>query len=179
MEGSISVSSAPGEGSTFTFTIRAEKPDDESKGNLGESSDDMTGEESEQADQYLGYSMLLVEDVDINQEIVTALLEPTQLKIDCANNGAEAVRMFKEAPDAYDIIFMDVQMPVMDGFEATRIIRAQGTMNAKTIPIIAMTANVFKEDVNNCLKAGMNSHIGKPVDFHTVLQILRQYLKRT
>ena len=179
MEGSISVSSAPGEGSTFTFNIRVEMPDDKTMSELSESSDNKENEVTGQSDQYAGYSMLLVEDVDINQEIVMALLEPTLLKIDCAQNGAEAVRIFKEAPEAYNIIFMDVQMPVMDGFEATRIIRAQGTMNAKTIPIIAMTANVFKEDVNNCLKAGMNSHIGKPVDFHTVLQILRQYLKRT
>jgi len=176
MEGSISVSSAPGEGSTFTFNIRVEMPDDKTMSELSESSDNKENEVTGQSDQYAGYSMLLVEDVDINQEIVMALLEPTLLKIDCAQNGAEAVRIFKEAPEAYNIIFMDVQMPVMDGFEATRLIRLLNAPNAKTIPIIAMTANVFKEDVENCLKAGMNGHIGKPVDFKTVLQILRQYL---
>ena len=177
MEGSISVSSSPGEGATFTFTVSFEKPDDETKSGLLESIDNKENEEAKQIDQFQGYSMLLVEDVEINREIVIALLEPTQLKIDCAINGAEAVRIFKEAPEAYDIIFMDVQMPVMDGFEATRTIRAQGTPKAKSIPIIAMTANVFKEDVDNCINAGMNSHIGKPIDFNTVLQMLRQYLK--
>jgi len=177
MEGSISVSSTPDVGSTFTFTIRVEKPDENAKIVLSESSDEEENVTSGQIDQYPGFSMLLVEDVDINQEIVMALLEPTQIRIDCAKNGAEAVRMFKEAPDAYSIIFMDVQMPVMDGFEATRIIRAQSTPSAKNIPIIAMTANVFKEDVDNCLKSGMNGHVGKPIDFNNVLQILRQYLK--
>jgi len=176
MEGSISVSSTPGEGSTFTFTIRVEKPDENTKSGPDEPSENKKNEETGQTNQYPEYRMLLVEDVEINQEIVTAVLEPTLLKIDCANNGAEAVRKFKEAPEAYNIIFMDVQMPVMDGFEATRIIRAQAAPNAKTIPIIAMTANVFKEDVDNCLKAGMNSHLGKPIDFNIVLQILRQYL---
>jgi len=176
MDGRISVSSNPGEGSTFTFTIRAEKPDDNAIRELSESSDNKGNGEAGPNDQYPGYSMLLVEDVDINREVVTALLEPTLLKIDCAQNGAEAVRMFKEAPEEYSIIFMDVQMPVMDGFEATRIIRTLNTQNAKTIPIIAMTANVFKEDIDNCLKSGMNDHIGKPIDSSTVLHILRQYL---
>ncbi|MCL2792590.1 MAG: response regulator [Spirochaetaceae bacterium] len=132
--------------------------------------------ESEKIDSFWGYRALLVEDIEINREIVIALLEPTLLEIDCAENGAEALRMFSEAPEKYNIIFMDLQMPKMDGYEATRNIRALDNEKSKTIPIIAMTANVFKEDVENCLAAGMNGHVGKPLDFVIVLNILRQYL---
>jgi CheY-like chemotaxis protein len=123
-----------------------------------------------------GYRVLLAEDVDINREIVQALLEPTLLTIDCAENGAEAVRMFTDAPENYDIILMDVQMPEMDGYEATRRIRALNLSRARTIPIIAMTANVFREDVEKCLAAGMNEHVGKPLDFLEVMATLRKYL---
>jgi len=122
-----------------------------------------------------GRHILLVEDVEINREIVQALLEPTQLTMDCAENGAVAVRMFAEAPRKYDMIFMDIQMPEMDGYEATRRIRALDIPAAKTIPIIAMTANVFREDIERCLDAGMNSHVGKPLDFEEVLGKLRLY----
>jgi len=114
-------------------------------------------DKSERVDRFWGYRVLLAEDVEINREIVIAMLESTLLEIDCAENGAEAVRMFSEEPEKYNIIFMDLQMPVMDGFEATRTIRALDCEKAKTIPIIAMTANVFKEDVENCLAAGMES----------------------
>ena len=127
---------------------------------------------------FAGHRILLVEDVDINREILSVLLEPTLLKIDYAENGEEAVRVFGEAPDRYDLIFMDVQMPVMDGYEATRRIRALDIPNAKAIPIIAMTANVFREDIERCLNAGMNSHIGKPLDFGDVLGKLRVYLPK-
>jgi len=124
-----------------------------------------------------GRRILLAEDVDINREIVISLLEPTRLCIDCAVNGAEAVRMFGGAPGLYDMIFMDLQMPEMDGYEAARAIRALGAPEAKTVPIVAMTANVFKEDVDNCLKAGMDGHIGKPIDFDEVVKTLNIYLK--
>jgi len=134
--------------------------------------------DQENIDRFWGYRVLLVEDVDINREIVMAVLEPTLLEIDCAENGAEAVRMFSEAPERYNIIFMDLQMPEMDGYDATRNIRALSGEKAKTIPIIAMTANVFKEDVEKCFEAGMNDHIGKPLDFDDVLLILRRHLFR-
>ena len=126
---------------------------------------------------FAGRRILLAEDVEINREIVLALLEPTQLDIDCAVNGKQAVKMFSEAPQKYDMIFMDVQMPEMDGYEATRRIRALDVPKAKTIPIVAMTANVFREDKEKCLQAGMNSHVGKPLDFDIVVERLRSYLK--
>ena len=176
MEGSISVSSALGEGATFTFTVKAETAgDDEKRGIKGEQYQEENAEPL-QPDNFFGHRALLVEDVEINREIVISLLEHTKIEIDCAENGAEAVRLYSKQPEVYGIILMDVQMPVMDGFEATRIIRSLSFPNAKTIPIIAMTANVFKDDVDNCLKAGMNSHIGKPIDINAVLQVLRQYL---
>ncbi|MCL1906079.1 MAG: response regulator, partial [Clostridiales bacterium] len=135
--------------------------------------------QTEVAGIFAGRHILLAEDVEVNREIVLVLLEPTEIKIDCAENGAEAVRMFKEAPDEYDAILMDVQMPEMDGYEATRLIRGMDTPWAGEIPIIAMTANVFREDIEKCLDAGMNSHLGKPLDFEEVLDKLRTFcLKR-
>jgi signal transduction histidine kinase/DNA-binding response OmpR family regulator len=130
-------------------------------------------------DDFEGHYILLAEDVDINREIVQALLEPTRLSIDCAENGIEAVRLFTENPDKYEIIFMDVQMPEMDGYEATRKIRElEHKMNTeRAIPIIAMTANVFREDIEKCLEAGMNGHLGKPLDLEDVLKKLRRHLR--
>ena len=122
------------------------------------------------------HSILLAEDVEINREIILALLEPSGLEIDCAQSGAEAVRMFDKSPEKYEMIFMDVQMPEMDGYEATRRIRAHNASNAKTVPIIAMTANVFREDIKKCLESGMDGHIGKPLKIDDVFKYLRMYL---
>jgi CheY-like chemotaxis protein/PAS domain-containing protein len=126
---------------------------------------------------YKDYCVLLAEDMEINREIVQALLEPTLVKIECAVNGGEAVELFKKNHDRYDMIFMDLQMPEVDGLEATQRIRALDIPQAKTIPIIAMTANVFIEDIERCLVAGMNDHVGKPLDFGDVLKKLQKYLK--
>jgi PAS domain S-box-containing protein len=130
-------------------------------------------EKSEINGLFAGRHILLAEDMEINREIVLALLEPTLIDIDCAQNGMEAVSKFSEAPDKYDLIFMDVQMPEMDGYEATRCIRALDIPGAKTVPIVAMTANVFREDVEMCIAAGMNSHVGKPLDFDEVMDKLK------
>ena len=125
---------------------------------------------------FKGHRVLLAEDVEINREIVLALLEPTLLDIECAVNGTEAVNMFRESPDRYELIFMDLQMPEMDGYEAVRRIRALEVPHADTIPIVAMTANVFKEDIENCLKVGMNDHIGKPINLDDLISKLYEYL---
>ena len=122
-----------------------------------------------------GYKILLAEDVEINQEIIDTLIEPTLLKMDCAMNGLEAVEMFEKSPDDYDLILMDVQMPEMDGYEATGRIRMSGHARGKTVPIIAMTANVFKEDIEMCLNAGMNGHIGKPIDIDEFFSVMKKY----
>jgi signal transduction histidine kinase/response regulator RpfG family c-di-GMP phosphodiesterase len=129
-------------------------------------------------DDFSGNTVILAEDIEINREIVLALLEPTGLSIECAENGRQAVELFTANPGKYNMIFMDVQMPEMDGYEATRAIRAFETGQKKDagIPIIAMTANVFKEDVDKCLAAGMNGHVGKPLNLEDVLIKLRKYL---
>jgi signal transduction histidine kinase/DNA-binding response OmpR family regulator len=132
--------------------------------------------ESEDASAFAGYRILLAEDVEINREIVFALFEPYKLDIRCAENGVVAVKMFDDDPESYDMIFMDVQMPEMDGYEATRRIRAGNHPKAKRIPIVAMTANVFREDVEKCLEAGMNDHVGKPLDTGELLSKLRKFL---
>jgi signal transduction histidine kinase/CheY-like chemotaxis protein len=132
----------------------------------------------DRTDMFKGRYILLAEDVEINREILIALLADTAIQIDCAENGIQAVEMFGENPDRYEMIFMDMQMPEMDGLEATRLIRAKasGIPHAGTIPIIAMTANVMREDIERCLDAGMNDHIGKPLDLSDVLAKLQLWL---
>jgi PAS domain S-box-containing protein len=171
MGGTIKVQSEPGKGSVFTCTIQAQRG-----AQIPDAANDSPGVQQDIAGLFAGRRILLVEDMEINREIVLALLEPTQLEIDCAENGVEAVRKFSEAPNQYDLIFMDVQMPEMDGYEATQRIRVMDMPKAKSIPIIAMTANVFKEDVEKCMTAGMNGHVGKPLDFNEVLDKLYAYL---
>ena len=175
-------------------------------GARGEDSAEKENDEESYAETFAGFRILLAEDVEINREIVLTMLEPSGVQIDCAENGFDAVKMFSDSPENYDLIFMDMQMPGVDGLEATRRIRkieaeikkkkaaesVKGSLgksftegetrsyngNLRTqIPIIAMTANVFKEDVEKCLQAGMNDHIGKPLDFGEVMQKLRHYLK--
>jgi len=175
MGGKIEVKSDLGKGAAFIFTIQAKK---------GAAANDAISPAGARAKEketditglFAGRCVLLAEDVEINREIVLALFEPTKLKIDCAENGAEAVRKFSAAPAKYDLIFMDIQMPEMDGYEATRRIRALDKPEAKTIPIIAMTANVFREDIEKCLQSGMNNHVGKPLIFNEVLEKLKSYL---
>jgi CheY-like chemotaxis protein len=125
---------------------------------------------------FTGRVVLLAEDVEVNREIVEALLGPTGLALVNAEDGREAVRLFTEAPERYDLILMDVQMPEMDGLEATRVIRAMDVPQAKGVPIVAMTANVFREDIERCLAAGMDDHMGKPLDFSSVINKLKHYL---
>jgi CheY-like chemotaxis protein len=126
--------------------------------------------------RFAGKKLLLAEDVEINREIIISLLEDTGISIDCAQNGLEAVEMIVASPDKYDAVLMDVQMPKMDGLEATRLIRAMNMQRLTSLPIIAMTAHVFKSDIEECLKAGMNDHIGKPIDIDDVMKKLNKYL---
>ena len=125
---------------------------------------------------YRSHTIMIVEDVSINREIMGALLEETGINIDFAENGLEAVEMFRQHPGRYSLILMDIQMPEMDGYEATRHIRLMDSSDAGTIPIVAMTANVFKEDIEHCLAVGMNSHLGKPIDTGYLFEIFEQYL---
>jgi PAS domain S-box-containing protein len=169
MNGKIWIESELGKGAAFGFTVQVKR------GEKKESDLSKDGAKMK-ADKFPGKHILLAEDIEINCEIVQAMLEPALVEITCAQNGREAVRLFSETPQKFDIIFMDIQMPEMDGYEATRIIRSLDLPNAATIPVIAMTANVFREDIEKCLEAGMNSHIGKPVDFNEVMEKLRSFL---
>jgi len=173
MGGEIWVESELGKGARFIFTVKVGRGEKNVHRQMGEGTDE---QETMEADGYEGKNMLLVEDIEINREIFMALVEDTGLNIDCAENGREAVEKLLDGPDRYDIVFMDIQMPVMDGLEATRRIRALPGCGAGDLPIIAMTANVFKDDIEACLDAGMNDHLGKPFEIEKVMLTLRKYL---
>jgi signal transduction histidine kinase/ActR/RegA family two-component response regulator len=201
MGGRISVESEVGAGSTFAFTVwlgrgkdrgrragigagESAAPDAAAKPSApdgavkpGAPGADSLSEEPQHPDDFSKYHVLVAEDIDINREIVMSFLEPTGVAVYSAENGEKAVEMVREHPERYDAIFMDLQMPKMDGYEATRQIRALDIPRAKDIPIIAMTANVFREDVEKCLECGMNDHVGKPLDRELVLSKLRAYLR--
>ena len=129
------------------------------------------------AGDFNGKRVLLVEDNEINLEIARTLIEESGVQVEEAYNGEEAVRKVSESEEGYyDLIFMDIQMPVMDGYQATKVIRALNRDDASTLPIVAMTANAFQEDVCDALKAGMNVHLAKPVDVAELGQILQRFL---
>jgi CheY-like chemotaxis protein/anti-sigma regulatory factor (Ser/Thr protein kinase) len=170
MCGHIWIESEIGKGSKFIFTIKAKRGE-------GSSADETTAASTEMKEnEFQGKVMLLAEDIEINREILISLLEETGITIDCAENGQEALDIVAANPEKYDVVFMDVQMPQMDGLEATRRIRALPERERGRLPIIAMTANVFKSDIDECRAAGMDSHIGKPLDIDKVIEALRKYV---
>jgi len=163
MGGKIWVESEPGKGSVFSFTFKTQPK---------------TGEDQEMQILLKGKIILLVDDIEINREIVMAILEDTGVKFVCASNGQEAVEIYTSNPELFDIILMDINMPEMDGVTATRCIRNIGTPEAMSIPIIAITANTSPNDINNYLAAGMNDHIRKPADFNEVISKINLYIKK-
>ena len=168
MEGSIEVQSEQGKGSTFTVTIPFE---------IAEESDIRSENRELEQCNLSGVQVLLVEDNELNMEIAETFLKDVGAIVTKAFNGQQAVYTFSKAPDGtFDVILMDVMMPVMDGYEATRRIRSLNKLDAKTIPIIAMTANAFIEDVEESRKAGMNEHISKPLDIGKVKATIARYI---
>lgn len=169
MGGTISVESKLGEGSCFTVVIPF-KIDHNPK---------QKAKIEEAAVDFSGLHVLLVEDNELNMEIAEFMLKEEGIHIDKATNGKEAVDKFElSKPGTYDVIFMDIMMPVMDGLTATKSIRELDRPDAKNIPIIAMTANAFKEDVEKCIEVGMNAHVAKPLDVEIVKKALASVLKK-
>ena len=135
-----------------------------------------TEEAGNNSNDFSGVKILVAEDNEINAEIITELLDSIGIKCVIAEDGLEALRVFtEESPDEFDMIFMDIQMPIMDGYESARRIRASNNTRAKSIPIIAMTANAFEDDVKASMASGMNAHISKPIDFERLKSIIKSF----
>lgn len=175
MHGTITCDSALGKGTTFTITIDLEEaPAPESALVSG-----LPSETTSDSNDFHGIHVLVAEDNDLNWEIIEELLHEFHVDCDRAVNGEECANLLWEAEEGtYDLVLMDVQMPVMNGREATRVLRQSNRADLQKIPIFAMTADAFAEDIQACLDAGMNGHIAKPVDMKKVLEILRQVKSR-
>lgn len=175
MDGEIWVESEVEKGSTFTFTVSLLR-DSAADVKIKDYDAVQPGASQKHCIDFAGRTVLVVEDIEINREIIQTMLVPYKLNIECAENGIIAIEKFVSEPKKYDMVFMDIHMPGLDGLETTRRIRAQDTPAAKNVPIIAMTANVFREDVEQCLNAGMNGHIGKPINIDDVVYYLKKFL---
>ncbi len=174
MGGTITLDSKVGIGSEFVVTIplaHGQKPNTTTEEEL------VAQEFSTASYDFSNLHILLAEDMEINQEILCILLEGTGVSIDIADNGLIAVDKFMAAPEEYDLILMDLQMPELTGLDATKQIRSFDHPHAKEIPIIALTASAFREDVEECLAAGMNDHLAKPIDIEQVIKKIYNYTK--
>ncbi len=139
--------------------------------------DEETQEDVPDELDFSGHRVLVAEDNEINWEILKELLSDIGLELEWAENGEICSQMFeKSEPGYYELIFMDVRMPVMNGYEATEAIRNMEREDAKEIPIIAMTADAFSEDIKRCLDSGMNAHTAKPINIEEVMSLLREFI---
>jgi CheY-like chemotaxis protein len=170
MGGEIELKSKLGEGSEFKFEVWFTESETETS-------------ESETPDiegKFIGKKVLLVDDVEINRMICSAMLEIAGMEITEARDGADALTKFIESGEyEYDIILMDIRMPNMNGYECSEAIRSLGRADAKTVPIIALTANAFKEDIDKALEKGMNAHIAKPIEIDKLSEALFRFLNNS
>jgi signal transduction histidine kinase len=191
LDGDVWVKSKPDQGACFFFEFEADIGISLAEANR-QAAGKPDSEKNEKIYNWKDYTILFAEDVEVNREIVEITLGETEVRIVSVTNGKEAVEKFTANPEMYDLILMDVQMPVMDGLTATKQIRAfeeellekqsAGFSEArrnlcKQIPIIAMTANAFKEDVDICMAAGMNEHVAKPIALDEFFGVLEKHLK--
>ena len=168
MNGHIAVESQKGHGSTFTFTFTFR---------LCEAPDNQEPSDSTFPKPTAGWHLLLAEDNELNKEIAVTILEEAGCTVDIASDGVEAVEKVKNsAGNPYDLILMDIQMPIMDGIEAAKKIRAMDDPSLSGLPIVALTANAFEEDRQRVLSAGMNGHLGKPIDTNMLFSTLHGIL---
>ena len=171
MGGTIQVDSIFGKGSCFCIKLSCERCEEETSVNA--SKENQTEQSKDRNVDLHGMNFLCAEDNELNAEILTAMLEVEGAKCTIYENGKALTDAFESVkPGYYDVILMDVQMPVMNGYEASRKIRTCKNPLGRKIPIIAMTANAFAEDIQRCLDAGMNAHIAKPVDFDRLKEVL-------
>ena len=173
MNGQIDVESEQGKGTTFTLTITFNKSD---KNCLDDKTDDINASKSAEK-QLRVKKVLIAEDVAINAEILISILESKGIEADVAENGRVATELFlSKEPGYYIAIFMDMRMPEVDGLEATRLIRGSDHPDASSIPIIALTANAFDEDVQKSHDAGLNDHLSKPIEPELIFKTLEKYI---
>ena len=172
MGGSIQVESTQGVGTKFTVDISFD---------MASESDVYRDQISEQPDvleKLEGKRILLAEDNDLNAEFAIELLAEEKIVVDRAKDGAECLdKLEKAVPGYYDMILMDIQMPVMDGYDAAARIRRMKDEKKASIPIIAMTANAFAEDRQKAISMGMNDHVAKPIDMNVLLPVIAKYIR--
>lgn len=167
MDSDIQLKSAVNEGSIFSFTLRLEKMEHQ----------ETNAKTDETAIDFKGKRALVVEDNELNREITRVLLEEYDMIVEEAYDGQQAVDLVKEKEAGYyDLILMDIMMPVKDGLEATREIRNLSKADSGTIPIVAMSANAFDEDVRRSLASGMNGHLSKPVNIHKLKEMILEVM---
>ena len=176
MNGNITLKSSEGKGTSFIFNILVKTvSQDEQRAAMEREENQLSADIKFTNGCFRDVKILIAEDIEINREVVGELLEFTGVAIDYAEDGRIAVDLFNAGAPEYGMIFMDVHMPEINGFDATRMIRNSDRPRAKTIPIVAMTADVFQEDIEKCLEAGMNGHVGKPIDIEDVLRKIQKY----
>lgn len=169
MGGTVKAESELGKGTTFTVTLETAY--------LDEKSTALAQNTQVDSNACRGKHLLVAEDNELNREVITELLQMNEITCECAEDGQACLDRFASAEEGtFDAILMDLQMPIMNGIDATRHIRSLSVPWAKTVPIIAMTANAMKKDIQKCLDAGMNAHLSKPVNMKQVLKTLAQHL---
>jgi CheY-like chemotaxis protein len=167
MGSTIKLDSAPGEGSTFSFTLSIP---------LGIM---QKHDRKKEKISFEGYRVLVAEDNELNAEIAQSILEDCSFLVDIVSDGQQAVeRVNSTPPGTYDLILMDIMMPVMDGLDATRAIRASDREDLKKLPIVAMSANVFDDDLKKTVECGMNGHLSKPVEIDKMYELLTEILSK-